>query len=461
MQKNVALPQFSYPKLTHSQKLSPSKLAAMSRIHCADKRNHFCILGSRHLTSTSLFIAHRELKEMVNRFRAVVLALLLCIATPFAAFAGWDEGLAAYNRQDFKSALREWLPLAQQGNAQAQYSLGVIYAIGQGVPLDYKEAIKWYRLAADQAYAGAQYNLGVMYANGLGVPQEYKEAVKWYRLAADQGYASALFNLGGMYREGHGVTQDYKEAVKWYRLAADQENASALFNLGVMYRDGQGVSQDYKEAVKWLRLAADQGISSAQSSLGLMYHDGKGVTQDYKEAVKWYRLAADQGSTSAQNNLGGMYRDGQSVPKSRVVAFALFNLSAANASYAEEEITTNRTSLAENMSNREIAAAQDLTRELAKPKNLLLALDKYIKKPAVKEAKPVTAPAEPEESGVSASSDGFPERPAKQPGVVSCNTRCENAACWRTYDNGKKVRFQAKQVFDPFTSQFKFDSGMC
>ena len=62
-----------------------------------------------------------------------------------------------------------------------------MYDNGEGVPQDYKEAIKWYRLAAEQGNANAQYNLGLMYDNGEGVPQDYKEAVKWYRLAAEQG----------------------------------------------------------------------------------------------------------------------------------------------------------------------------------------------------------------------------------------------------------------------------------
>ena len=74
-----------------------------------------------------------------------------------------------------------------------------MYAEGQGVPQDYAEAVKWFRLAADQGNATAQYNLGLMYDKGQGVPQNYAEAVKWYRLAADQGNAVAQFNLGVMY----------------------------------------------------------------------------------------------------------------------------------------------------------------------------------------------------------------------------------------------------------------------
>ena len=72
----------------------------------------------------------------------------------------------------------------------------------QGVPQDYEEAVKWYRLAAEQGYANAQYNLGLMYDNGEGVPQDYAEAVKWYRLAAEQGMLHAQYNLGVMYDNG-------------------------------------------------------------------------------------------------------------------------------------------------------------------------------------------------------------------------------------------------------------------
>jgi|TARA_B100001971_G_C18092570_1_gene484314 TPR repeat protein len=87
--------------------------------------------------------------------------------------------------------------------------------------------VKWYRLSAEQGDVKAQYNLGLMYFIGQGVSQDYKESVKWYRLSAEQGDAEAQFNLGLMYSEGQGVPQDDKEAVKWYRLAAEQGDADA------------------------------------------------------------------------------------------------------------------------------------------------------------------------------------------------------------------------------------------
>ena len=93
---------------------------------------------------------------------------------------------------------------------------------GKGVQQNDAEAVKWYRRAADQGHAEAQYNLGVMYDDGQGVQQDYAEAVKWYRRAAEQGHAKAQFNLGNMYREGKGVQQDFSKAVLWFEKAASQ-----------------------------------------------------------------------------------------------------------------------------------------------------------------------------------------------------------------------------------------------
>ena len=102
----------------------------------------------------------------------------------------------------------------------AQYDLGEMYRIGQGVPQDYKEAVKWYTKAAEQGIAFAQYILGVSYSEGIGVPKDDKEAVKWYTKAAEQGHASALLNLGIMYDFGRGVLKDYVTAYGLYNLSA-------------------------------------------------------------------------------------------------------------------------------------------------------------------------------------------------------------------------------------------------
>lgn len=85
--------------------------------------------------------------------------------------------------------------LADQGDAKAQYDLGLLKAKNQGVEKDFKEAVKWYRKAAEQGDDDAQYNLGVMYENGQGVEKDDKKAVKWYRKAAEQGDEDAKVAL--------------------------------------------------------------------------------------------------------------------------------------------------------------------------------------------------------------------------------------------------------------------------
>lgn len=130
-------------------------------------------------------------------------ALFSLLAAPIA-LAGFEEGRTAYYKEDYPKALREFRPLAQKGDASAQYNLGLMYANGQGVTQDYQEALKWYRLAAAQRYAAAQFLLGEMYINGKGVAQSDQEAFKWFRLAADQGNGDSQSVLGTMYRDVQG-----------------------------------------------------------------------------------------------------------------------------------------------------------------------------------------------------------------------------------------------------------------
>ena len=114
---------------------------------------------------------------MFLRFPITLVLSIVCLATP--AWADLQAGIDAYNRGDYATALHEWRPLAKQGNANAQYNLGVLYDKGQGVPQNYWLARKWYEKAAAQGDAEAQFNLGFLYANGQGVPQDYGQARQW------------------------------------------------------------------------------------------------------------------------------------------------------------------------------------------------------------------------------------------------------------------------------------------
>jgi hypothetical protein len=120
----------------------------------------------------------------------------LCLLSPIQANADFEDGLIAAEKEDYATTLKEWRPLAEKGDADAQVGLGIMYESGNGVLQYYKQAVAWYRKAAAQNNAVAQFNLGVVYENGQGVAKDYKQAMAWYRKAAEQGDSDAQYNLG-------------------------------------------------------------------------------------------------------------------------------------------------------------------------------------------------------------------------------------------------------------------------
>tara|TARA_R110000824_G_scaffold375227_1_gene565948 strand:- start:795 stop:1439 length:645 start_codon:yes stop_codon:yes gene_type:complete len=165
------------------------------------------------------------------------LFLLLFFITGFSSSQTWgadfEKGLVAALSGDYATALKEWTPLAEQGDTFVQYDLGVMYERGVGVPQDYKTAVKWYTLSAEQGYATAQTNLGQMYRNGLGVLQDYKTAVKWFTRASEQGDAHAQTKLAAMISLGEGVIQDNVYAHMWLNIsrANGHKNGNKLIEI--------------------------------------------------------------------------------------------------------------------------------------------------------------------------------------------------------------------------------------
>ena len=238
----------------------------------------------------------------------------------------FDEALAMRTFPGFPPNLAETRRLVEQGDAEAQCSLGIMYHEGNGVPQDAARAVEWYRKAAEQGDAKAQFNLGGMYFRGEGVVQDAARAVEWYRKAAEQGLAQAQFNLGFMYAEGVGVPQDAAKAAECYRKAAEQGIALAQGNLGYMYAEGEGVPQDVTKAVEWYRKAAEQGLAQAQFDLGGMYREGVGVPVDFILAYVWMYLSAAQGHVGAAKQSSEL--EGYITGKEKIKAQELINVYA-------------------------------------------------------------------------------------------------------------------------------------
>ncbi len=183
---------------------------------------------------------------------ASFVAVLLCLSVVSIAYAGFKEGTEAYTKGEYARAYGEFKPLAEQGNAETQWYLGVMRHDGQGVSRDYTEALKWFRKAAEQGYAKAEYNLGVMYRKGEGVQRDYAEAVKWYRQAAERGLGAAQLNLGVMYAQGQGVRQDLVQAYEWFDLAASLGDS-----VGIRNRDAVAAKMTPSQIAKAQRMASE------------------------------------------------------------------------------------------------------------------------------------------------------------------------------------------------------------
>ena len=154
----------------------------------------------------------------LQRFLLGAFTILLC--SLLSAAADLESAKRAYEQKDYSTALNEFTPLAEQGNAGAQLFLGKMYMNGQGVLKDPEQAIKWFKASALQGNADAQFFLGAMYL----LPQkDIGEGVKWLRLSAEQGNQDAQLLIGKAYMDGsQELPRDPVQGEKWLRLAAEQ-----------------------------------------------------------------------------------------------------------------------------------------------------------------------------------------------------------------------------------------------
>jgi TPR repeat protein len=206
------------------------------------------------------------------------IALLLCLASGVGGTEMWTE------------LFEEQLDKAEDGDADAQYEVGIMYLKGQGVEEDRAQAVRWLESASvagneqaaaklrrmddqrdkftaleQQARAGdveAQYEIGMMYLKGRGVEKEQEQAYVWLGKAAKQGYEKAITRMGILHQRGEVGEVDYEQAHALFDSVKD-ESVLAQYYLGEMYANGQGVEQDYATAIAWYQKAADGGFSRA------------------------------------------------------------------------------------------------------------------------------------------------------------------------------------------------------
>ena len=340
---------------------------------------------------------------------------------PTTESATQEAAATAPEDNNSESAMRQ---KAEQGDAEAQYNLGVMYANGQGVAQDDKEAVKWWRKAAQQEYGPAQWILGECYAAGRGVLQDDRQAndcffkaslslIKyefsrekppWYAMINERcealksrtssfytithGTGELQYVLGMMYANGEGVDRDDKEAVEWWRLAAEKGNADAIKSLKTAAEksdlDAQNAIQPIiaqeaaakkaadetarqAEAARWI--AEQQTQAQAEAARQMIAEQQAQARAEQAEAViaqlaaqtPQARLAAAEGDAGIQNDLGVMYERGQGVPENYVEAYAWFIIAAAG---GNEIAAANKENIRQQMLPIQVAAGQERARIL-------------------------------------------------------------------------------------------------
>ena len=154
-------------------------------------------------------------RPMPLRFAIALVLSLVRLVVP--AWADFQAGMDAKNRGDLVKALREWRPLAEKGDARAQFYLGMLHENGDGVPEDFGKAREWYEKSAAQGDANAQFYLGLMSAFGRGTPLDLVQAHMWYSLAAENGHARAALHRNDLAKEMKPVQigEAQKRAKEW------------------------------------------------------------------------------------------------------------------------------------------------------------------------------------------------------------------------------------------------------
>ena len=228
---------------------------------------------------------------------ASIMVLYLAAVAGTAAAATYEDGLEAFENNDFDRAFEVWRPLADKGDAIAQYSLGKLFERGGGsIQQDFVQAARWYRVASRQGIAAAQNNLALMHAQGRGVDRNLDHAIDLWFKAARQNHAMAQYNLGLAFYRGEGLDKDTREAAAWFRMAADLGLSDAQYAMGQMNRLGLILPKHEGKALGWYKRAAAQGHREAKSKSQSLEASGIiAATAGPPELVP--RSLGDQGTT--------------------------------------------------------------------------------------------------------------------------------------------------------------------
>ncbi len=332
--------------------------------------------------------------------KKTILALSKCLfliffvsSTTFAQSA-YEQAEKAYIAEDYSKAFELFEPLANAGNDDAQYYMGIMYHFGDGVRQSYEKAYEWYLKSAEAGDLDSQYRVATLYEDGDGIREDKNKAFNWFLKSAQQGHKTSQFKVAFYSDDGSIIDQDYEQAAYWYQKAGEQGDPTSLAYLGELYQNGKGVSENLERAIELYMEAigienqeyavsklnsiiedntpdntsqspafamasdlfragnvsgavnafqklAGAGDRDAQVLVGSLYQSGQGgLAQSDAQANHWFLKSALKGLASGQYSLGAAYGNGQGVEKNLNLARFWFEKAADQGHEAARQALT-------------------------------------------------------------------------------------------------------------------------
>ncbi len=228
--------------------------------------------------------------------------IILWVAMALWALPGFAQdlgkGINAFNEGKYQVALTELKPLAEAGNAKAQFFMGEMYGWGRGVKRDYARARKWYLKASKQNMYKADSRLALYYLSGFGVAKDEMLALFYAQRGANNNDETAQYLLGRFYEAGRaGLSVDNRKAVKWYKAAVDNGYLSIYEDLGRAYEK----IGDFVNAEKWYQKAVDRGDEDARKPLARLKAQNAAAKQTTSNSRK---VVSPKSSSSSSPSSG-------------------------------------------------------------------------------------------------------------------------------------------------------------
>ena len=245
----------------------------------------------------------------MNRLAPLLIVVLVLAAGAMPVWADFAAGMAAYDRGDYQTAYKEWLPLAEAGDIEAGYRIGLLYKDGLGIDRDVKKARKWLYKAGNQAPPALKRDAGKA-LDEIGGAIATAQATWLIREASHEGDPEAMYLEGkanevGPELKGYNfdtfIRKNPARAALLYRKAAEKGYASAQVRLGWLYYKGIGVAQNEVEALEWTLKGAKQGDLIGKINLSLYFKKGAFI-QSNVFSLMWYFVVA--GDTTQEGKIG-------------------------------------------------------------------------------------------------------------------------------------------------------------